>query len=182
MSSEGFSLICHSETPCAVLRGITVVVQRTTAGDLCLTYTLTGELARVRIPAPQAPAARDGLWQHTCLEVFVSNGDGNGYREFNFSPSGQWAAYGFTAYRQRGEWVASQPPAMTLRQTGDSLVLVVMISAADLPVKKVDNPGLLGLTAVIEAVDGSKSYWALRHPAGQPDFHHRDGFVHEIWP
>jgi hypothetical protein len=182
MALDRFSLVCHPDTPCAVLQGISVAVQWLQSGDLCLAYTLTGELVQLRIPAPQTPAATDGLWQHTCLEAFVAEGDTNAYREFNFSPSGQWAAYGFTAYRQRGEWVASQPPAMTLKQTGDNLVLVVMVSAADLPVKKVDNPGLLGLTAVIEAVDGSKSYWALRHPAGQPDFHHRDGFVHEIWP
>jgi hypothetical protein len=35
----------------------------------------------------------------------------------------------------------------------------------------------LGLTAVIEAVDGSKSFWALEHPAGSPDFHNADCFV-----
>jgi hypothetical protein len=35
----------------------------------------------------------------------------------------------------------------------------------------------VGLSAVIEEVDGSKSYWALRHPPGQPDFHHRDCFA-----
>jgi hypothetical protein len=182
MPLETFSLVCHPDTPCEVLQGMTVAVQWIHSGDLCLTYSLAGEWARLRIPAPQTPAATDGLWQHTCLEAFVAEGGDSGYREFNFSPSGQWAAYGFDRYRQRGEWVASQPPAITLRQTGDSLVLMAMVSAADLPAKKVDNPLLLGLTAVLEAVDGSKSYWALRHPAGQPDFHHRDGFVYEIWP
>ena len=30
---------------------------------------------------------------------------------------------------------------------------------------------------VIETVDGERSYWALAHPAGQPDFHHRDSFT-----
>jgi hypothetical protein len=30
---------------------------------------------------------------------------------------------------------------------------------------------------VIESADGSISYWALRHPAGRPDFHHLDGFA-----
>jgi hypothetical protein len=35
----------------------------------------------------------------------------------------------------------------------------------------------LALTTVIEASDGSKSYWALRHGAAQPDFHLRQSFT-----
>ena len=35
----------------------------------------------------------------------------------------------------------------------------------------------LGLAAVIESADGALSYWALRHPPGEPDFHHRDAFA-----
>ena len=38
----------------------------------------------------------------------------------------------------------------------------------------------IGLTAVIETATGAKSYWALHHPAEKPDFHHRNGFIHEI--
>ena len=34
----------------------------------------------------------------------------------------------------------------------------------------------IGLSAVIEARDGSKSYWALTHCAAQPDFHLRQSF------
>ena len=35
----------------------------------------------------------------------------------------------------------------------------------------------LGLSAVIEAMDGTKSYWALAHAPGPPDFHNRDCFT-----
>ncbi len=38
----------------------------------------------------------------------------------------------------------------------------------------------LALTAVIEETSGVKSYWALKHPPGKPDFHHADGFVLEL--
>ncbi len=38
----------------------------------------------------------------------------------------------------------------------------------------------LGLSAVIEQTDGTKSYWALAHPPGKPDFHHRDCFAHQL--
>jgi hypothetical protein len=43
-----------------------------------------------------------------------------------------------------------------------------------------DVPWRLGLSAVIEEMSGRKSYWALAHPPGKPDFHHADGFVHEV--
>jgi hypothetical protein len=33
----------------------------------------------------------------------------------------------------------------------------------------------VGLTAVVEARDGSLSYWALAHPPGKPDFHSAAG-------
>jgi hypothetical protein len=33
------------------------------------------------------------------------------------------------------------------------------------------------LSAVIEAKDGSKSYWALAHPPSKPDFHNADCFT-----
>jgi len=33
---------------------------------------------------------------------------------------------------------------------------------------------------VVEELDGSHSYWALRHPPGKPDFHHSDAFALEI--
>ena len=38
----------------------------------------------------------------------------------------------------------------------------------------------IALSAVIEETDGTKSYWALRHPPGPPDFHHPDCFALRI--
>lgn len=40
--------------------------------------------------------------------------------------------------------------------------------------------GKFGLSAVVEETDGTKSYWALRHPPGVPDFHHPDCFALEL--
>src|SRR3546814_9971873 len=39
------------------------------------------------------------------------------------------------------------------------------------------GPVRVALSAVIEETDGTKSYWALRHPPGKPDFHHPDCFA-----
>jgi len=38
----------------------------------------------------------------------------------------------------------------------------------------------LGLSAVVESVDGGLSYWAMRHPPGKPDFHHVDAFALQL--
>ena len=38
----------------------------------------------------------------------------------------------------------------------------------------------LALSAVIETVDGAKTYWALAHPSDKPDFHHPDSFVLDL--
>ena len=34
----------------------------------------------------------------------------------------------------------------------------------------------VALSTVVEDQEGRLSYWALRHPAGRPDFHHAEGF------
>ena len=102
--------------------------------------------------------------------------DAPAYREFNFSPSGAWQAYGFHAYRQGGELEDATAPRIE-RATEAELDLRVFLPARNLP----SGPRLrLGLSAVIEAVDGSLSYWALRHPPGRPDFHHSDCFALEL--
>ena len=41
-------------------------------------------------------------------------------------------------------------------------------------------PWRIGLSAVIEERHGRKSYWALAHPPGKPDFHHDDCFAIEL--
>ncbi len=43
-----------------------------------------------------------------------------------------------------------------------------------------DGASHLALSAVIEERDGTKSYWALAHAPGAPDFHHADCFTLEL--
>ncbi len=38
----------------------------------------------------------------------------------------------------------------------------------------------IGLSAVVEDESGALSHWALRHPPGKPDFHHREAFALEL--
>jgi hypothetical protein len=144
---------------------------------LHLQYELTGELSALNIPAVQAPCAVDGLWQHTCFEVFIAVNGEEGYYEFNFSPSSTWAAYAFSAYRSRIDWTINNAPIITCTQTNEFLLIDVLIAVVDLPVKQVDQSFRLGLTAVIETNDGGLSYWALQHYDSAPDFHQRNHFI-----
>jgi hypothetical protein len=175
-------LTCHTETVSSAVRTLRAKVEPHPQGALRLSYELSGDLARIRIPAPQAPAAVDGLWEHTCFELFVAVEDKASYHEFNFSPSGQWAAYAFSDYRVPGAWTVSQTPVINFVQTSGHLQLETVIAAADLPQNIAGKPLQLGLTAVIEANDGSRSYWALHHPETRPDFHHRLGFILSLNP
>lgn len=138
-------------------------------------YHLLGDLAALRLPPTANAVAADGLWQHTCCEAFLANANGTEYREFNFSPSGQWACYGFADYRQRDMgFVPEAAPTIDFLRRDDGFQLHSFIPASLLP----PCPRLnVGLTAVIELADGTKDYWALAHTAERPDFHLRQTFT-----
>ncbi|HMT65825.1 MAG TPA: DOMON-like domain-containing protein, partial [Ottowia sp.] len=146
-------------------------------GGWWLRYTLGAALAALRLPPPAAqPGPADGLWRHTCFEAFVGAARGAAYHEFNFSPSGHWAAYAFSAPRQRAS-AGHLPlaPRLQWRQGVGTLTLDAWLPQGVLP--SANTPHALGLSAVIETDDGRLSYWALAHPAPQPDFHHRAGWT-----
>lgn len=168
-------LLCHPAAPAPAVRAIRVAVGLTAAGGLTLAYRLEGDLKALRIPAPGPGGPADGLWQHTCFEAFVAAGDGPAYREFNFSPSGQWAAYAFSDYRQRDESASpAAAPRLAVRRLPGRLDVDAVLAPALLPPAPAGYR--LGLSAVIEGADGARSYWALAHPAPQPDFHQRAAF------
>ena len=160
------ALVPHPDTPCAALRGIEASVVRA-GNDLRVAYVLQGKIDRLRLPAPRPPHAADRLWQHTCCEIFVASAL-PAYREFNFSPSGEWAAYAFAGYRDGGT-LAIADPRIALKRAPDRLELSATIPE--------HPPARIGLSAVIEEDNGSLSYWALKHAPGKPDFHHPDAFA-----
>lgn len=155
--------------------------------SLRLGYVLEADPRRVEIPAALAePGRMDKLWAHTCFEAFVRAGEAPGYLELNFSPSGQWAAYRFDAYRQGMTPLLQTAPRLALRRLADRLELQAEVRlAGGLP----PEPGAgaprklrLALSAVVEDRDGGLSYWALRHPPGRPDFHHPESFSLALEP
>ena len=140
---------------------------------LRVAYVLDGEIDRLRIPPPRPARIAERLWQHTCCELFIARRGESGYREYNFSPSGEWAAYAFESYRE-GALLVDVSPEIRVRHGAGRLELT-----ASIPVKA-NQKLLIGLSAVIEEESGALSYWALRHAPGKPDFHHPDAFALEL--
>jgi len=148
-----------------------------------LSYIVTGKMSDIRMPHATTAARSDELWRHTCFEAFVRASSGAEYYEFNFAPSTQWAAYRFSSYRS-GMSVAAEigAPPIDVRSSPDCYTLQTSLELdrlSDLPRKALWR---LGLSALIEDTGGHKSYWALAHPPGKPDFHHADCFAHEFSP
>jgi len=176
-------LKCHLETPTRAVIGIEMSVGLTQAGEIALSYILRGELDRLLIPTPRTPCRRDGLWRHTCFESFIAVENSAAYLEFNFSPSGEWAAYAFRGYRDGGPIESDDlDPKIVVRREADTLELSAVIRLDRLSAIPSDATIPLGVSAVVEELDGSVSYWALKHPPGKPDFHHPDNFILEIKP
>jgi hypothetical protein len=163
------------------MHGIEARVGWTERGSLALTYSLKGDITRLRVPPPRNPRRADGLWQHTCFEVFISEKGQQSYWEFNFSPSGEWAACAFKSYRD-GRPIENDrlDPDIIVRSAGNIFELEAIVRLDRLQTIKPPVALGLGLSAVVEENDGTISYWALKHPPGKPDFHHPDCFALEL--
>jgi hypothetical protein len=179
-----FRLSAHPATPSQAIRAIGGRLSRIPDG-LLVSYVVEGELARVRIPQPGAPRFTEELWRHTCCELFVARSGQPAYHEFNFSPSGAWAVYGFRKTRERlpldaGLDANDLDPHVTVRRAAEKLELDAVILLDRLSPGCAGTKLALGLSAVVEHEDGSLSYWALKHPVGKPDFHHPDAFALDL--
>lgn len=122
--------------------------------------------SRFVIPVADEPGRTDELWKTTCFEAFLRPLAEEGYTEWNFAPSADWAAYDFTSYREgMAEAEVGSPPYIRME---DNLTWWTLGATIAVPA---DTNWELGLSAVLEEKDGTKSYWALAHPLEKPDFH-----------
>ena len=186
------ALRLHPDSLCSAATQVDVEVARPRPGSLVLCYIVTGKIGELRLPPVTAAARADELWRHTCFEAFIRTSSGPAYYEFNFAPSTQWAAYRFDSYRM-GKHVATEISApridarsneecYTLRTSLelDELLPPARFSAGEGGTGGGDAAWRLGLSALLEEASGRKSYWALAHSTGRPDFHHADCFACEL--
>lgn len=163
-------LIPHPTTPGA---GLALEVEaRRRGGVLSLEYRLNGPVEAVRWPEGAARVRTDELWRTTCFEAFARTA--TGYVEYNLSPSGAWAAYAFDGYREGMRRLEIPAPFIVTRMAQGRFVLTADVTLPE------DATGAVGLTAVVEGLNGSIAYWALRHPSDKPDFHHSDSFALDL--
>jgi len=206
----GYALTPHPQKPARAVEHVSFTIIWKGAGQWVFEFSTTASPATLALPAPAEPARADGLWKTTCFELFLLDPDDGSYLEFNFSPSGQWAAYRFDSYRegmrplevQRPCIFSSNPvqaamsmkarfrsygmPEQSVEQFAAGLANLPTAPHFNLrveledPALRNDSPWLAGVSAVIEEADGTKSYWALAHPGDEPDFHDEAGFVLEL--
>jgi hypothetical protein len=175
------SLKPHADYPCAALRSLEVEVERYASGRLELLYVASGTIDRLVLPPPAMPIRADELWKHTCFEAFARPPSVENYTEFNFAPSGAWAAYRFARRRSGMGNLANVPePEAVFKAGATRLELAVTLDLSKVVELPLDAPWRAGITAIIEEASGAKSYWALAHPQGNPDFHHADSFALDL--
>ncbi|MBC2777738.1 DOMON-like domain-containing protein [Parasphingopyxis marina] len=175
MGSVRRALVLHPDCRCDAVETIEVQIARPGAGELALRFVVKGDIASIAVPAAADPGFADGLWKHSCFEAFAGSSEATAYHEFNFSPSSQWAAYRFDDYRSG---MAAIPPLVPPEIDVDASACDLQLAVALAGLTEAHD--LFGLSAVIEQVDGTHSYWALAHPLGKPDFHHKDCFALEL--
>jgi hypothetical protein len=153
---------------------MTAAVQPVPQAAFRVTYEVRGDIARLDIPAARQPLRTDDLWRGTCFEAFVRTPRAVAYDEFNFSPSGEWAAWRFERYRTgRVELEVAAVPEVICEHDDGHLRLTVVVGRCDRSAAEFE----IGLSAVLRDREGQICYWALRHADGKPDFHHDDAFA-----
>lgn len=174
--SYAAALLPHPSNPPSAIQGVEAGLSIDRDGGLAAHYRCEAAGAQLRLPKPATPGPADELWRHTCCELFIAERAGSAYREFNFSPSGQWAVYDFADYRERRPFAVPVAPRIAFARHASGWSLVAEIPHSLLPVKVLATAEI-SLTLVVESEEGALGYWALAHPREIPDFHDRAGFI-----
>lgn len=168
-------LLCHDQTRTRAFTRLLVGISR--SRDLLrITYRVPWNVSELLLPPRSEPKRQNGLWQRTCFEAFIRVDGSTEYLELNLSPSGEWASYVFEAYRKGMTEARLEPVKMVSSANDFRYQLSALLQLPDFA----EMPWTLNLAAVLEEKAGHKSYWALAHPPGSPDFHHPDCFTLEL--
>lgn len=174
------SLVPHPDTPGPDI-AVAAEAHHRAPGRLYLVFSVTGDIAALRLLQPGPVVRADELWRHSCFEAFLRPGGDAGYFELNFAPSRAWAAYRFTDYRMDMAVADDMPaPEIEVTRTVDRFSLAASVDLSAPLGLLADRALRLGLSTVIEEESGRQSLWALAHPPGKPDFHHDHCFAAEL--
>src|SRR5689334_3335291 len=111
-----FNLVPHTSTPPAdppfkVWVNVEHAASLAAVATTNLWFGVGAPADRFVIPAVGQPERTDELWKTTCFEAFLRPLGETSYLEWNFAPSGQWASYEFSDYRDgMAEAEVTQPP------------------------------------------------------------------------
>jgi hypothetical protein len=144
--------------------------------QLNIAYMVAGAIDTIQLPALNPhPTRQWELWETTCLECFIGLPAAANYWEFNLAPNGNWNAFALTAYREGiAEAAAVESIVIATDRPADRFTLsTTMPLNAIIPTHA---PLEMSVTAVIQTLDQSLSYWAIAHCGDAADFHRRDSF------
>lgn len=170
-------LISFHSTPLTEALKISATSLRLTPQVIELEFRLEGALQSIRWGDSNStlPQRKDELWKGTCFEAFLSlsTDPSEPYYEINCSPHGDWNIYHFDSYRQ-GMIAAPDLQVELVKQAilPERAVFAIQIRGP-LPT----DPLLTGLTAVVQFLDSTVSYWALQHSQKKADFHDKTTFI-----
>ena len=178
MPPASAELLPHAASPRGGVRQIRASAEIAAPRDeLRISFRVDGDIDRLRLPESGTALRTDGLWQHSCFEAFLNANASDSYHEFNFAPSGGWAAYRFASRREGRQSPALPAPQISFRRAAEFCELNVVIPLATLPDLAQATTLRAGLAAVIEDSDGGLSYWAIAHQGAKPDFHDPATFI-----
>ncbi|MNL15319.1 hypothetical protein D3C87_1363000 [compost metagenome] len=175
-----FQLSPFQNTPQTDALKISADLLRVTASEVVVTFEITGKTDLIQWPSelPLIAERRDSLWEHTCLEAFLSPSleKSAPYVEVNCAPHGHWNCYQLSSYRHGLTPLAEGKVTLQSREQIPNGVKFVILTKG-LPWS---GPLHVGLTAVIEMTNGEMSYWALSHAEKEADFHSKKSFTLSI--
>ena len=149
---------------------------------LAVRFTVHGAVTDLVLPHElQSPERQDGLWEHTCFELFCAPMHSVRYWEINVSPGGNWNTYRFDDYRQGMcvEPLLQVAQVSSAYQSGDTFTIGFQMDMTRLRLGHAWTQGILECSPCCILLDRTprKSYWALHHRPPRPDFHCRSNFT-----
>ncbi|MEH6662078.1 MAG: hypothetical protein V7679_10555, partial [Parasphingorhabdus sp.] len=128
------NLQSHPVTPVSAIDQITVEWSMSETGTIWLRYHADGNVEEVKLPDNlDQSQPTDDLWQYSCFELFLGEPGGERYCEFNFSPSGNWAAYSFDRYRDgMSQLQIARPPEIYMDFSDTHMALEATLALPDL--------------------------------------------------